>query len=106
MRKSLQDIAFMLRAIPYPRPLPAEISHLHYYIIDSGHSIMCVPECLLEESKASGEIDMYEAPVPVKYVLEKGWRKIPGTDCISVDVPYDDTFGVDAPDEYSEYEDT
>ena len=101
MRKSLQDIASMVKPIPYPAPLPEEIRHLHYYISDSGHCILAIPECLLAEAKDE-PID-YEVPLPAKYVLSKGWRSLPGTDCISVQVKYDDTFGAIVPEEYEEW---
>ena len=101
MRKSLQDIASMLRSTPYHSPLPDDIKHLHYYITDSGHCILAVPTVFLDKA-ASDPMD-YEVPLPVRYVLEKGWKPIPGTDSISVDVVYDDIFGAMVPEEYDEW---
>ncbi len=100
MRKSLEDIKHMVRDIPYPAPLPADITNHQVYLIDSGHSIMCV---LAQHWNSEAKVtpDDYEVPVPVKYVLERGYRK--HGDYIIVDAPYDRTFGLDVPDEYSEF---
>lgn len=102
MRRSLQDIASMIRDIPYHSPLPEDLRHLHCYVIDSGHCILAIPECLLAEAKV--EPLLYEVPLPVRYVLKQGWRPLPGTDCITVPVPYDDTFGAVVPEGYDEFE--
>lgn len=101
MRDSLKDIAFMLKNIPYPKELPDDISHLHCYVSDGGHSILAVPQPLMDEAK--GRYTLYEVPLPVKYVLEKGWQHIDDTDCIAVDVPYNNTFGAEVPDGYEEF---
>jgi len=101
MRKSLQDISFMVRDIPYPGPLPMELVPLHCYVTDVGHSILAVPECLL--ASIQGDPMMYEVPLPAKFVIQNGWRAIPGTDSISVDVEYDDMLGAVVPDGYDEF---
>jgi len=99
MRKSLQDIAHMVQRRPYPGQLPAELKPYHYYILDSGHSIMCVLEVHMEEAK--GDMDNYEVPVPVKYVLEKGYRIVDGY--IVIEAEYSPDIGLLVDDEYSEY---
>ena len=44
-RKSLSDIKNMIvENKPYP-DLPSELQPFHYYLKDSGHVIMCVPNC-------------------------------------------------------------
>ena len=101
MRKSLQGIENMVRPIPYHGTLPDEIKHLHYYISDSGHCIMAIPRSLVPE--ITDEPMEYEAALPVKYVLEKGWEKLPSTDCIVVDVEYDDMIGAVVPESYEEW---
>ena len=100
LRRSLQDIAFMVREKPYPGAIPAEIRHLHCYLLDAGHSILAVPKPLMDEAREDPV--MYETPLPVKFVLAKGWEEIPGTDCICVDVPYDSNLGVMVPPEFQE----
>ena len=97
MRKSLEDIKYMVKIELYPGNLPQDIISHHVYILDSGHSIMCV----LEECWGKGDPDDYELPVPVRYVLEKGYR-VDG-DYVIVDAPYDQFMGLDVPDEYYEY---
>lgn len=100
MRKSLADIQHMVRNIPYPHPLPDDIAHLHTYVIDQGHCILSVPQVFLMEAQGAG-MDMYELPLPVRYVLQKGYWIKDGY-CI-VDVPYDPTFGADTGDDCEEY---
>ena len=102
MRKSLEDIAFMVRDIPYPKALPQAIAHLHAYIADAGHCVLAVPRALLPEA-LRGDVTMYELPLPVKYVLAMGWEAIDGTDSIAVDVSYDPMLGASVPDGYEEF---
>jgi hypothetical protein len=35
---------------------------------------MAIPECKLNEAIEDGDLDMFECPFPVKYVLQKGYR--------------------------------
>lgn len=97
MRKSLEDINHMVKIELYPGEIPQDIIGHHVYILDSGHSIMCV----LKEHWDKGDPDDYEIPVPVKYVLEKGYQRI--SDYVIVDAPYDQFIGLDVSDEYYEY---
>ena len=100
MRKSLQDIAHMVQNRPYPGHLPDELKPYHYYLLDCGHSIMCVLETHLEEAQESG-MDDYEVPVSVKYVIKKGYRFVNGY--VIVDAEYSSEVGLLVDDEYSEY---
>jgi hypothetical protein len=100
MRKSLKDIKHIVFKKPYDDIIPKELESYHYYIIDSGHSIMCILECHLKEAKEKG-MDDYEVPIPVKYVLENGW-KVEG-DYIIVDAPYELPYGVMIEEKYYEY---
>ena len=99
MRKSLLDIQHMVKNIPYPGTMPDELKNHHYYILDSGHCIMCVLEYHLEE--AQGDMDMYEVPVPVKCVLENGYKK--EGDYIIIGAQYDSILGLVVDDKYSEF---
>ena len=56
--------------------LPEELKEFNYYYNDgeTGHVIMAIPECLLYEAEENGDLDMFECPFPVKYVLENGYR--------------------------------
>ena len=102
LRKSLLDTAHMVKDVPYKKPLPIALIPLHAYVIDTGHCIMSVPEVFLEQAIQKG-CELYEVPLPVRYVLEKGWKAIDGTDAICVDVPYDKNFGAMVPDGYEEF---
>lgn len=97
MRKSLQDVAHMVSKRPYPGSLPAELEPYHYYIADGGHAIMCVLECHLTE----GCMDDYEIPVPVKYVVGKGYRFLDGY--VVVEAKYELPYGLMVDEKYSEY---
>ncbi len=55
--------------------LPEELKEFSYYYKDgTGHVIMAIPESVLQEAEEDGDLDMYECPVPVKYVLNRGYR--------------------------------
>ena len=99
MRKSLQDIKNLIVDISYPNTLPVELEPYYVYLKDAGHSILCVLKTHL--NNARGQMDDYEIPIPVKYVLEKGYE-LQG-DYVIVDAVYDSITGVDIDESYSEY---
>jgi hypothetical protein len=82
--------------------LPEELKEFNYYYDDgeTGHVIMAIPECLLEKSEQDGDLDMFECPFPVKYVLEKGYRIY--KQHVICDGEYDSTFGLMVDDEWFE----
>lgn len=99
MRKSLEDIAFMIvHRKKYPN-LPEELIPYSVYLLDSGHSIMCIPECL--RADAVSNPDNYEVPVQTKYVLTHPYTIENGY--IYIDAPYDPEYGLTVPEEYDEY---
>ena len=100
MRKSLEDIKHMVKSIQYPGDLPEELKSYHYYILDAGHCIMCVLETHLEKAQQTSKDD-YELPVPVRYVLEKGYRFVDRY--VVVEAEYNSNFGLDVDDKYFEY---
>jgi hypothetical protein len=99
MRKSLEDIKHIVREISYPGKLPEELKSYHYYILDSGHCIMCVLECHLIEAKEN--MDEYELPIPVSYVLEKGYKIVDGY--VVVKAEYSSTLGLMVDEKYNEF---
>ena len=101
MRKSLEDIQHMVNTVFYPGRIPADIISHHVYLLDAGHSIMCVLRKHWNDATKEDPND-YEVPVPVKYVLEKCYQ-IEG-DFVIVDAPYDSELGLDVSEEYYEYE--
>lgn len=99
LRKSLEDVKHMVEFRFYTNQhLPDELIPYHVYLKDTGHCIMCVLECHLPE--ISDNYDDYELPVPVKYVLEKGYRM--QDNYVIVDAEYDMDFGLLIDDEYIE----
>ena len=74
--------------------LPKELEELNYYYCDgdTGHVIMAIPECLLEEAEKNTDLDMFECPFPVKYVLENGYRIY--KDHVICEGKYDMIFGL------------
>lgn len=99
MRKSLQDIKHMVKPIKY-FDLPEELKPYNYYIADCGHCIMCILEMHLKQAQQT-DMDDYEITVPVKYVLEKGYRLVNGY--VVVEAEYDPNFGLDVDDRYFEF---
>lgn len=81
--------------------LPENLKEFNYYYNDSetGHVIMAIPNCLLKDAEKNGDLDMYECPIPVKYILEKGY--IYHKNHIVCDAPYGE-WGVEIPEIYYE----
>lgn len=75
--------------------LPEELKEFNYYYNDgaTGHVIMAIPECLMEEAEQDGDLDMFECPFPVRYVLEKGYRVYKNH--IICKAHYDEIFGLE-----------
>lgn len=96
-RKSLNGIAHEERMYI---GLPVELEPYHFWVADAGHSIMAVPKVLLAEAGGAA-LDDYEVPIPVKYVLERGYTIRNGY--VIVDAPYDPVFGLEVEERYSEY---
>lgn len=82
--------------------LPKELEEFNYYYGDgdTGHVIMAIPTCLLKEAEKSGDLDMYECPFPVKYVLEKGY--VIHNDHVICDGEYNEDLGLIIADKYFE----
>ena len=82
--------------------LPEELKDFNYYYSDgeTGHVIMAIPECLLNEADENGDLDMFECPFPVKYVLEKGYRIYKNH--IICEGKYDEIFGLDIDSQWFE----
>lgn len=78
--------------------LPNELVEFNYYYNDgeTGHVIMAIPECLLEEAEINGDLDMFECPFPVRYVLEKGYRMYKNH--VICEASYNKIFGLDVDD--------
>lgn len=75
--------------------LPEELKEFNYYYNDgeTGHVIMAIPDCLLKEAEQNGDLDMFECPFPVKYVLTKGYRMYKNH--VICKGKYDDIFGLE-----------
>lgn len=82
--------------------LSEELKEFNYYYHaqDVGHVLMAIPEVLLTEALENGDLDQFEVPIPVKYVLEKGYRIY--KDHLFVEIAYDKMFGVMLPEKYVE----
>lgn len=91
MRRSHEGLRGILKD-NYPG-LPKELMEFNYYYPDgTGHVIMAIPECLLEEAELNTDLDMFECPFPVKYVLENGYRIY--KEHVVCDAKYDMVFGL------------
>lgn len=75
--------------------LPRELDEFSYYYNDgeTGHVIMAIPRCLLKEAEENGDLDMFECPFPVKYVLENGYDMYKNH--VICDGKYDSIFGLE-----------
>lgn len=72
----------------------------YFYYDGSGHVIMAIPECLMKKAEQNGDLDMFECPFPVKYVLENGWRMYKNH--VVCDGKYDSIFGLDIEEKWFE----
>lgn len=102
MRKSLEDLPkSMVRKVDDYPGLPAELKELCYWLPDSGYNIMAIPESVLKEHFGDMDLWRHECPMPVKYVLEKGYKWFEGY--LVVDAPYSHDFGLIVDDKYTEF---
>lgn len=101
MRNSLNDLDPRYVKKDYYPGLPTELQEFNYWIADSGHSIMAIPECLLNKADENGDLDGFECAFPVKYVLEIGYRIYKNH--VIVDGVYSSKFGLVVDESYSEY---
>jgi hypothetical protein len=102
MRKSVKDFGNFVRKDNYPE-LPEELKEFNYFLSDgeTGHVIMAVPEHTLNKAEENvDELDDYECPVPVAYVLKNGYRLYKNH--VICQVPYDEKLGMRIPEEYYE----
>lgn len=100
MRKSLKGLSG-IRKDNYDN-LPEELKEFNYYYSDgeTGHVIMAIPECLMGKAEESGDLDMFECPFPVKYVLAKGYKIYKNH--IVCDGEYDSIFGLEINEKWYE----
>ena len=82
--------------------LPDELKEFNYYYNDgeTGHVIMAIPESLLGEAEEDGDLDMFECPFPVRYILEKGYEIY--KDHVVCEAEYDSVFGLDIEEKWFE----
>lgn len=103
MRRSLRDLnPNMVKKIDDYPGLPDELKEYCYWLADAGYVIMAIPAALMDKAWHAMEPEMYEVGIPVKYVLEKGYRK--WEEYIVVDAPYNSEIGLVVDERYTEYE--
>lgn len=101
---NINDIKIMIASMATPYKykgyLPKDLEKHHVYYADSGHSIVCVLESHLDQAQKT-DMEMYEVPVPVKYVIHNGYRFVNGH--VIVDAPYDEFLGLVVDEKYRDY---
>lgn len=100
MRKNHEGL-LGIRKDNYPG-LPDTLKDYNYYYEEGGigHVIMAIPETVLNEAIQNGDLDMFECPVPCKYVLEQGFRIYENH--VIVDCAYDRLLGLNIDPSYFE----
>lgn len=114
VRRSLQGIQGLIDfEKSYHKQLPRELERNYVYLKDCGHNIMCVLEPSIANRDIGGAQNLWkhEVPVPVKYVLEKGFRE--GLFCLNdnpedegvifIDAPYSAEYGLLVDSSYDEF---
>lgn len=91
---------WILHDTPYHSKLPSDIEDWHCYVEDCGHSILCLPKCMVDEAFATDNIQVFLTPIAVRTVL-RGYSIRDGY--VVVDVEYDRFLGIDTPDDDDEY---
>ena len=81
--------------------LPENLKEFNYYFQECGHSIMAIPKCLLKNAIHCNALDDFEIPIPVKYVLEKGYKMYKGH--VVCDVKVDVVRGITFAQGYEEF---
>lgn len=103
IRKSLMDLNrdYIIERPNYTKAkLPDELMEYCYYLLDSGYVIMAIPKSLFDDNVRHNDLDDFECPVPMKYVLQKGYTFY--NNHVIVDAPYF-KFGLEVDEEYYEY---
>ncbi len=106
MRRSVFDLQVMLLDDEYPEgQMPEELKPFHFNFAREGHVLMVIPQNYLDEAIAEEDLDAYEIAIPVKFVLEKGYKFVDGDDDHIVGFfDYDPEIErVEVPTEYYEY---
>ncbi len=103
IRQSVFDMQVMTLDNEYPGYLPEELKPFHYCFVREGHVLMVIPRNYVEKALEEG-LDDYEIQIPVKYVLEKGYKFLEqNPNYIVGNFDYDDELQrVDVPTEYYE----
>ncbi len=119
-KKTMRTVRRSLRGIQglidfeksYHKQLPKELERNYVYLKDCGHNIICVLESSIANKNVGAQnLWKYEIPVPVKYVLEKGYRE--GLFCLKdnpedegiifIEAPYSDECGLLVDSSYDEF---
>lgn len=105
IRRSVYDLQGVTLDVPYPGEMPEELEKFRYCFAREGHVIMIIPQNYLEEAIRENDLDAYEIAIPVKFVLEKGYKFVDGDDDHLVGFfDYDpETQMVNVPFDYYEY---
>lgn len=77
------------------------ITDYYHYDFDTGHNIMAIPKCLLDEAIVSGDPYLYQVPMPLAYVMEKGFSRY--REFLVCDAYYDSEYGLCVPEEYDTF---
>lgn len=105
MRNSVEDLVKKGYTVTMELPdnLPKDLAEYYVYLVDNGHSVVAVTPVHAEKAKKEGhDLEDYEVPIPVDYILEKGYVIEDGV--VICDFPYDSEWGVVLDEKYNTYE--
>ncbi|MDD7408661.1 MAG: hypothetical protein SOV71_04105 [Anaerovoracaceae bacterium] len=105
IRRSVYDLQPITLDEEYPGDLPEDLQPFHFCFAREGHIIMIIPRNYLQEALDEHDLDAYEIAIPVKFVIEKGYKHVEGhEDYIVGNFDYDPEIQkVDVPYYYYEY---
>ena len=106
LRRSVYDLQVITLDDEYPEgKMPDELKPFHFYFAREGHVLMVIPRNYLQIALDENDLDAYEIAIPVKFVLEKGYKHVEGhEDYIVGNFGYiEEIQKVEVPTEYYEY---
>lgn len=106
LRRSVYDLQVITLDNDYPEgQMPDELKPFHAYFAREGHVLMIIPQNYLDIAIEEEDLDAYEIAIPVKFVLEKGYKFVEGhPNYIVGNFDYiEEIQKVEVPTEYYEY---
>ena len=91
------SLSYIAKKVKY-NDMPKELEEFSYWVSDLGYCLIAIPECFIPDVEQKKDPFLYEMPMPLNYVKEKGYRLYQGH--LVVDAPCDRKLGLPIPEKY------